>query len=211
MPQCIGGAEALQRRFAICVPLSARLKIVLCAAAQRDTLGRMKTNCSVCVVILAGVLAFCGCGRQGKTEAGAAKPVILTYSVFFPPTHVQARLASEWAEAIKARSGGQVQITVFSGGVLTKADQCYQGVVDGVSDLGMSAFAYTRGRFPLLEGLDLPVGYPDGISATRIAHALTMQFNPSEVQDSKLLYVHAHGPGVLATKKPVSGDRKSVV
>lgn len=187
------------------MPLSARLKIVLCAAAQRDTLGRMKTNCSVCVVILAGVLAFCGCGRQGKTEAGAAKPVKLTYSVFFPPTHVQARLASEWAEAIKARSGGQVQITVFSGGVLTKADQCYQGVVGGVSDLGMSAFAYTRGRFPLLEGLDLPVGYPDGISATRIAHALTMQFNPSEVQDSKLLYVHAHGPGVLATKKPVAG------
>jgi TRAP-type C4-dicarboxylate transport system substrate-binding protein len=98
--------------------------------------------------MLAGVLTLCGCGRPNGAADGAAKPVTLTYSVFFPPTHVQARLAGEWAEAIKLRSGGQVQITVFSGGVLTKADQCYQGVVDGVSDIGMSAFAYTRGRFP---------------------------------------------------------------
>ncbi len=150
------------------------------------------------------MLALCGCGRQENAAAGAAKPVTLTYSVFFPPTHVQARLANEWAEAIQARSGGQVKITVFSGGVLTKADQCYQGVVDGVSDIGMSAFAYTRGRFPLLEGLDLPVGYPDGVSATRIANALVARFNPAEVQDTKLLYVHAHGPGILVSKKPVA-------
>lgn len=165
----------------------------------------MKTTYLVSVSALLSVLAVCGCGRQDGAAAGAAKPVTLTYSVFFPPTHVQAKLAGEWAKAVEERSEGKVKITVFAGGVLTKADQCYQGVVDGVSDLGMSAFAYTRGRFPLLEGLDLPVGYPDGISATRIVNALTAQFNPAEVQDTKLLYVHAHGPGILASKKPVAG------
>jgi TRAP-type C4-dicarboxylate transport system substrate-binding protein len=156
------------------------------------------------MAFLAGALALAGCGRQGAADGEAGQPVKLTYSVFFPPTHTQAKLAGEWAEEIGKRTGGRVKIAVFPGGVLTKADQCYQGVVDGISDIGMSAFAYTRGRFPLLEGLDLPVGYPDGVSATRIAHALAGEFNPAEIQDTKLLYVHAHGPGVLATKKPVT-------
>jgi len=151
---------------------------------------------------LAVVLALAsGCGKQGGDSQKVFK---LTYSVFFPPTHVQAKLATEWAEAVKAKTGGRVEVTVFPGGSLTKADQCYQGVVDGVSDIGMSAFAYTRGRFPLVEALDLPMGYPDGLSATRIANDLVAKYAPDALKDVKVLYVHAHGPGVLATKKPVA-------
>jgi TRAP-type C4-dicarboxylate transport system substrate-binding protein len=166
----------------------------------------MKSNLVTGVLAAAMLVAGCGKQEQGQAVAQSAKAAVvkLTYSVFFPPTHVQSKLAVEWAEEINRRTGGQVQITVFPGGSLTKADQCYQGVVDGVSDIGMSAFAYTRGRFPLLEGLDLPAGYPDGVSATRIANALAATFKPAETADVKLLYVHAHGPGVLATKKPVS-------
>ena len=178
---------------------------MLYAGAWRVKLLSMKLEHSLCLGLLVGAVLAAGCGKQDKAKAGATQsPVKLTYSVFFPPTHVQAKLATEWAEEIKKRTEGQVLITVFSGGSLTKADQCYQGVVDGVSDIGMSAFAYTRGRFPLLEGLDLPVGYPDGISATRIANALASKFQPAETKDVKMLYVHAHGPGILATKRPVA-------
>lgn len=109
-----------------------------------------------------------------------------------------------WAKEVERRSQNRVKIMVFAGGSLTKADQCYQGVVDGITSIGMSAFAYTRGRFPLLEGLDLPMGYPDGFHATRIVDAMAKKFQPKEVAETKILYVHAHGPGVLATaKKPV--------
>ncbi len=165
----------------------------------------MKNYCLIGFCAVAALAA--GCGKRDPADAvsGSRKAVTkLTYSVFFPPTHVQAKLAAEWAAEIKTRTGGQVDIAVFPGGSLTKADQCYQGVQDGVSDIGMSAFAYTRGRFPLLEGLDLPVGYPDGVAATRVANRLAAKFNPAETQDTKLLYVHAHGPGVLASKKPVA-------
>lgn len=143
---------------------------------------------------------FCGCGKNGFEGKPEFK---LTYSVFFPPTHVQAKLAQSWSDEIERRTGGRVKIMVFAGGSLTKADQCYQGVCDGITDLGMSAFAYTRGRFPLLEGLDLPVGYPDGLTATRIVNEMALKYNPKEIQATRLLYVHAHGPGVLATKTPV--------
>jgi TRAP-type C4-dicarboxylate transport system substrate-binding protein len=67
----------------------------------------------------------------------------------------------------------------------------------------MSAFAYTRGRFPLLEGLDLPLGYPNGIVATKAANAIFRTYNPPEVKDVQVMYLHAHGPGVLAAKKEI--------
>jgi TRAP-type transport system periplasmic protein len=150
-------------------------------------------------LMLAGVwLAGCnpGGGRSSET-------VKLSYSIFFPPTHVQYLAAEEWAREIERRSEGRVEIVLYPAGSLTKADQCYEGVVKGISDIGMSCFAYTRGRFPLMEGLDLPVGYPNGVSATRIANRLVEKYQPAELADVRVLYVHAHGPGVLASKKPV--------
>ena len=155
-------------------------------------------------VFSAAALALvAGCGpSDGTGSKDAAGPSFrLKYSVFFPPEHVHAKLAQAWAEEIAERTGGRVKISVFTAGSLTKPENCYQGVLDGVSDLGMSAFAYTRGRFPLLEGLDLPHGYPDGVTATRAANALIGQFKPAELDDVQFLYAHAHGPGILATRR----------
>ena len=162
----------------------------------------------------AGLVLAAGCGKA-KPEGGASEPAKtfkLTYSVFFPPMHIQAQTAMAWAAEVEKRSEGRIQITVHPGGSLTKADQCWQGVLSGISDLGMSCFAYTPGRFPLLEALDLPLGWPDGQTATRVATALTAKYNPAEIQGAKILYVHGHGPGILATKKPVRtlGDLKGM-
>ncbi len=85
-----------------------------------------------------------------------AKTIKLTYSIFFPPAHGQCQAAMSWAKEIEKRTNGQVEIQVFPAGTLTKAKQCYDGVVNGISDIGMSVFAYTRGRFPVMEALDLP-------------------------------------------------------
>lgn len=144
-------------------------------------------------------LSLCGCGRGGD-----AASIRLNYSIFFPPTHIHSILANEWAGEINARTGGRVEIRIFPGGILTKADQCYSGVINGISDIGMSSFAYTRGRFPLLEGLDLPLGYADGVSATRVANELIRKYRPEEIENTHILFVHAHGPGVLASRKRVA-------
>jgi len=156
--------------------------------------------------LLAGV-CLTACKPAGdKPSSEPAKPaevIKLSYSVFFPPTHVQCIAATNWAHEIEKRTGGRVQIAIYPAGSLTKADQCYEGVIKDISDLGMSCFAYTRGRFPLMEGLDLPLGYPNGVTATRIANAMVQKYQPAELADVKVLYVHAHGPGILASKKSV--------
>jgi len=145
------------------------------------------------------LLGSSGCGKSPDSE----QVVELSYSVFFPPSHIQCKTAQTWAEEIAKRTDGKVKINLYPGGTLTKAPQCYEGVVSGVSDIGMSCFAYTRGRFPLLEGLDLPLGYPNGLVATQVATEMVHKYQPEEVADVHVLYVHAHGPGILAARKPV--------
>ena len=146
------------------------------------------------LLLTPALLLLAGCGKSDET-------IRLRYSVFFPSEHIQAKLAQSWADEIASRSDGRVKITIFPAGALTKAENCFQGVIDGNSHLGMSAFAYTRGRFPLLQGLDLPHGYPDGVAATRVANQLIAEFKPAELDDVHFLYVHAHGPGILATRR----------
>jgi len=138
----------------------------------------------------------------GSFKAQAA-PIKLTFSIFFPPTHAQAKAAMDFAKEIEKRTKGQVQITCFPGGTLTKAPQCYDGVVKGLSDMGNSCFAYTRGRFPVMAAVDLPMGYKSGLVASQVANAFAKSMNPEELQDVKVLYIHAHGPGLLHTKDPV--------
>lgn len=133
-----------------------------------------------------------------------AKPIELTYSIFFPPTHKNTLLATEWAKEIEKRTDGKVKITIFSGGTLTPADKCYDGVETGISDLGMSALAYTRGKFPLSEVLDLPLGANSGLATTEMVNAYYKKFEPKEFSGVKILYLHGHGPGILHTKKPVA-------
>jgi len=160
-------------------------------------------------VMLGAAVGLVGCGQKAAEPAKpgpapqAQDTIELSYSIFFPPTHIQCKTADAWAKEIEERSGGRVKITMYPGGSLTKAPQCYEGVVNGVSDIGMSCFAYTRGRFPLLEGIDLPLGYPSGAVATRIATEMAQKYAPEELADTHLLYIHAHGPGILASKKPV--------
>jgi TRAP-type C4-dicarboxylate transport system substrate-binding protein len=155
----------------------------------------------VLLVFVIGVLSF-GLGALGAVKAEAA-PIKLTFSIFFPPTHGQAKAAIDYCKEVEKRTNGQVEITTFPGGTLTKAPQVYDGVVKGISDMGNSCYAYTAGRFPVLAALDLPMGWPNGTVASRASDEFIKMVNPPEVQDVKTLYVHAHGPGLLHTKKPV--------
>jgi TRAP-type C4-dicarboxylate transport system substrate-binding protein len=143
-------------------------------------------------------------GWMTVSAAAAFAQVKLNYSVFFPAPHKNAVLAADWAKEIENRTGGRVKITVFPGGTLTPSDKCYDGVVQGISDLGFSVFAYTRGRFPLLEIADLPVGLNSGVTATKALNEFYKKFQPKELDEVKVMYLHGHGPGILHTKKPVT-------
>jgi TRAP-type C4-dicarboxylate transport system substrate-binding protein len=134
-----------------------------------------------------------------------AKTYNFTYSTFFPPTHIQTKVPQAWADEIGKLSNGQIKIKIFTGGSLTPAPQIYDGVVKGISDFGLSVFAYSPGRFPVISAVDNPLGYKDAYVATRTINALYDKFKPKELSDVHVCYLFAHGPGLLHTaRKPVS-------
>ncbi|WP_319468827.1 TRAP transporter substrate-binding protein [uncultured Pseudodesulfovibrio sp.] len=155
-----------------------------------------KLSLTLAAVFIAS-LAFASIALAGSVR--------LTYSNFFPPTHIQSKLADQWCRMVAERTGGKVVIDYFPGGTLTKAKQNYDGVVEGISDIGMSCLAYSRGRFPVMAAVDLPLGYTSGTQATAMANAVYEKFTPRELRDVKPMYFHAHGPGLLFTApRPVA-------
>jgi len=64
----------------------------------------------------------------------------------------------------------------------------------------MCLFAYTKGRFPVIEAVDLPVGYTSGVQATKVVNDVYNEFKPKELTDTEVMYLHAHGAGLLHTK-----------
>ena len=157
--------------------------------------------------ILMSSLLLMACGGSETTaptttavQQSAAK-YKFTYSNFFPPTHNNSILAEMWAAEIKKRTNGAVDFSYHPGGSLTPANKIYDGVVSGISDIGMSVISYTPGRFLAAELLELPHGYPNGWVATMVANDFYNQFKPPEFNDVHVLYFHAHGPGALFTTK----------
>lgn len=135
----------------------------------------------------------------------ADKPVSLRLAHFFPATHpAETVLVQGLAKALDEATSGGVTIVSYPGQTLLNAPEIYDGVVTGIADIGISAFAYTRGRFPLLEVFELPgITYENSKVASQVAWEGIKELAPAEVSDTVLLMVLATGPGDLFTKSPV--------
>ena len=98
--------------------------------------------------------------------SSAQKVTALNFANFFPAPHKNSVLAEAWCREVEKRTNGKVKITYFAGGTLTPAAQTYDNVVMGIADIGESVLGYTRGKFPMMAMIDLPLGYRSGTQAT---------------------------------------------
>ena len=138
------------------------------------------------------------------TAFGQPKPVDLFYSNVYPAPHKMCVSAVEWGKEIEKRTNGRVKVTMYPGGTLTPGDKCYDGVVKGLSHLGMSVFSYTVGKFPLMEVIDLPLGYKSGAVATKVTNEFYAKFKPKELDEVKVMFLMGIAPAKIHTKKPVN-------
>ena len=122
------------------------------------------------------------------------KTISLNYSNLLPGNHKISLVSEEWCKEIEKRTNGGVKITMFHGGTLTPATQAYDGVVKGLSDVAMSVFSYHRGRFPLTEFSDLPIGVKSCVTAAKYSlrkfvsrSAYSNSVSPAEVRRTDFL------------------------
>lgn len=151
------------------------------------------------VVVLVAVLLMLPVNR-----AAAQTPVKLKFSNFFAATHQYAVLGQQFCEEIKKRTNGKVEVTYYPGGILTTATKMFEGVVNGVSDIGLAHCEYTRGRFPVTETLSFPLGYTSGYVAGQVANDFFNQYHAKEWDTVQVLWFYSTGPQIVSTvKKPV--------
>lgn len=154
---------------------------------------------SKCIVMLSIILLV-----GFSTDIALAK-IKLTYNNYLPPTHIGSKVSEAWCKEIEKRTDGEVKFMYFPGGQLLKGPKVFEGVIQGIADIGFSNMAYTRGRFPEMEICDLPLGMPSGWVSTYVVNKFYQKYKPKEFDKAKMLYFSASGPNLISTtKKPVS-------
>jgi TRAP-type transport system periplasmic protein len=156
----------------------------------------------IAVVVVAFALALSLAVPREK--AFAENVILLKFSNFFPAPHKNSIIIEQWCKEIEKRTNGRVKINYYPGATLTPPQQTYDSVAKGIADIGEALVGYTQGKFPLTAGLDLPLGQKSGYLATKMANAYYKKFKPKEFDEVQVMFLSAHGPAYVNTKKPVN-------
>ena len=123
----------------------------------------------------------------------------LTFNNYLPPTHIASKLSEAWCQEIEKRTNGEVKVTHYAGGQLLKGPEVFEGVVNGIADIGFTNQAYTRGRFPEMEMCDLPLGMPSAWVSTYVVNKFYQKYKPKGFDKVKVLYFAGSGPNLIST------------
>jgi TRAP-type transport system periplasmic protein len=154
-----------------------------------------RSTVSVLAILL--FLGFIGTGS-------AADPIKLKFANYFPVMHKNTVFGKEFADEIRKRTGGRVDISYYAGGALLTASKMATGVSSGIADIGLAHCGYSRGRFPMMELMELPIGSPSAYVSTHVANDFYEKFKPREWDGYVPLMFSTSPPAVLQTiGKPV--------
>jgi TRAP-type C4-dicarboxylate transport system substrate-binding protein len=133
-----------------------------------------------------------------------AEVIKLKFANYFPPTHKNSIIMEKYCKELNKKLAGKVEITQYVGGTLLTAPKMAAGIASGIADIGLSHATYTRGRFPVMEIMELPLGFPSGWVATHAANDFYNKFKPKEWDTYHTLMFSTSPPCVVQTlSKPV--------
>lgn len=148
-----------------------------------------------CLFVLTGGL--CSVAPVG------AETIKLTYANFPPAPTFPCVQMERWAKEVEKRTDGKVKVKTFPGSTLLKAKNMFDGVVDGVADIGCLATAYQPGRFKLFEAMDLPGVFPSGTVASVVMWELYDKYKPESFKDVKVLTMFTCATANIMSKDAV--------
>lgn len=151
-----------------------------------------------------GALAFTAMATLWSAPTQAAE-YELKISSMFPSTHFIQTLALEpWAEQIKEKSGGRINITFFpAGSSLGDATRQFDQVRAGVVDFSVGIPAIPRGRHPRIVLVELPFTVPDAEIGTCALMKLKDELQP-DFQGTHILSLTVTEPSAAHTTKKIA-------
>jgi len=164
-------------------------------------------------IILAGALALSACSSpaeeptpdpEAPETVETGEPITLTYAFFAPAASFPAVQMEKWAEELNERTGGQVQVELFVGGTLLGSGDIYDGVLQGVADVGMDSPAYDTERFAYSSVINVPLGFQDSQTASKTFLDLLLEADPAEFQDFEIITAFTTEPAFLQSLAPIT-------
>ncbi|AJY75969.1 TRAP transporter substrate-binding protein [Paenibacillus beijingensis] len=146
-------------------------------------------------------------GKTASAEetASSEKPIKLTYAFFAPASTFPAKQMEKWKEELEKRTNGKVDVELFFGGTLLTDKNMYDGVKNGVADIGSSVTTYEPGKFPLLTIAEAPTIFQNSLVASKVVYDLIKEFPPDAFKNVKLITAFTSEPSFIQMKDPITG------
>jgi TRAP-type C4-dicarboxylate transport system substrate-binding protein len=135
--------------------------------------------------------------------AFSADVIRLKVAHYFPPPANQSKMMDSFCKELEMRTDGRVKVDYYAGGSLLKSTAMFEGVVNGIADIGYSHVYYTAGRMPVTETAGLPLGYPSAWVGSHALNDFYQKFKPKEFDKVRVLWLNTSTPSAIATRKPV--------
>lgn len=167
------------------------------------------------IALMVLLMAACSSTSSGNESSGkessgnessggnSAEVIELNYAFFAPAGTFPAVQMEKWADEVEKRTNGKVKVNTFPGGSLLTAENMYDGVANGLADIGLSSTTYEPGRFPLLAISDMPSGYPNSKVASKVIADLVKEYTPEAFKDFKIITTFASEPAYIQSQKPI--------
>ena len=177
--------------------------------------------------ILAILLAVCmtlallaGCGGSPANESQSVgestddlatalenmKPVKLNWAISLGSSHRANETFQYFADEVKERTNGKVEITLYPGDTLVTSASIYDSLVQGIVDMGEADPAYSVAAFPMSSALFLPgMNYANSVAATYAVDEMFTQSGQKEFEKAHFLFAFGMSPSIVFGNKEIKG------
>jgi TRAP-type C4-dicarboxylate transport system substrate-binding protein len=133
----------------------------------------------------------------------AQAQIKLSYANFPPAPTFPCVQMERWKTEVEKRTAGKVKVDTYPGSTLLSAKNMFDGVIAGTADIGCLATSYQPGAFPVVEAVDLPLGWPNATVASATLWDLVDKYKPKEFEKVKVLTMFTCPPANIMSMKAV--------
>ena len=157
-----------------------------------------KTLSIICLGLMVAVLL-----GAGLLSSPAQAQIKLSYANFPPAPTFPCVQMERWKTEVEKRTNGKVKVDTYPGSTLLNPKNMFDGVIAGTADIGCLATSYQPGAFPVVEAIDLPLGWPNATVASASLWELVEKYKPKELEKVKVITMFTCPPANIMSMKPV--------
>lgn len=168
---------------------------------------RRRTTIMAASLFASTALAACtgsGGGGNASTAGAGDGEVSLTYAFFAPAASFPSVQMEEWGRLLNERTDGQVAVETFPAGTLLSAGDIYDGVTQGVVNVGLDSPAYDTERFSFSSVINQPIGMPNARVASATFLDLLLEYEPEEFSEYVIITAFTTEPAYIQSKDPIA-------